>query len=194
MCVAYCALVQLRVPTLCCWCDLAVTTVASSLTPQDAETRYERASRRIHELEAQIRQLTYDFRRVRKSGHHALADVDDTESVGGMTEDSFTTAGTTADPDRCCTLILLKMLTRVSRARDHVDCACRAACFTPDLAFEPGENMMEVYVVEAQLDKATLGPHDTTFALVDFYEFETQTSPFAAGISSFSRLRHQTGF
>ncbi len=63
---------------------------------QEAESRYERSSRRIQELEAQIRQLTYDFRRGRRSGqtHKVLTDGGrDDESVGGLTDDSFTTAG-----------------------------------------------------------------------------------------------------
>jgi hypothetical protein len=62
--------------------------------PQDAEARYTRSAKRVQELEAQVRQLTYDFRRSRRSGGlPTLRDFRDDESVGGMTEDSFTTAG-----------------------------------------------------------------------------------------------------
>ncbi len=50
-----------------------------------------------------------------------------------------------------------------------------------ELNFEPGENVVEVYVVEALIDAAVLGASDTTFAMVDFYDFESQTSPFAIG-------------
>ncbi len=50
-----------------------------------------------------------------------------------------------------------------------------------ELALAPGENVLEVYVVDAALDRSLLGAHDTTFVLFDFFEFETQTSPFAAG-------------
>jgi hypothetical protein len=54
-------------------------------------------------------------------------------------------------------------------------------CVRAELNFEPGENVVEVYVVEALIDAAVLGASDTTFAMVDFYDFESQTSPFAIG-------------
>lgn len=38
---------------------------------------------------------------------------------------------------------------------------------------------MEIYVVEARL--SALGPADTTFAIIDFYDFESQSSPLASG-------------
>jgi hypothetical protein len=49
------------------------------------------------------------------------------------------------------------------------------------LDFGPGEDVLEVYVVDAMLDPDVLGRHDTTFAMVDFYDFETQASPLATG-------------
>jgi hypothetical protein len=60
---------------------------------QDTEAQLARSTKRIRMLEAQVRQLTYDARASRRSGMHRLADIRDDESVGGMTEDSFSTAG-----------------------------------------------------------------------------------------------------
>ena len=49
-----------------------------------------------------------------------------------------------------------------------------------ELRFEQGENVVEVYVVDAAL-KGLL-PQDTTFAIIDFYDFESQSSPLATGV------------
>lgn len=49
----------------------------------------------------------------------------------------------------------------------------------PDI--EPGENILEVWLVEASFDEQVVSPNTTTFAMIDFYEFETQSSPLAAG-------------
>ncbi len=49
------------------------------------------------------------------------------------------------------------------------------------LDFGPGEDALELYVVEATLDPAALGRHDATFALLDFFDFDSQTSPLAMG-------------
>lgn len=54
-----------------------------------------------------------------------------------------------------------------------------AALVPAELKFDQGENVVEIYVVEATLAKLT--SQDTTFALIDFFEFESQSSPLATG-------------
>ena len=68
----------------------------------------------------------------------------------------------------------------------------------PDVDFEPGENILEIYIVEATLlngdaippgsimvggEATTLSPDSTTFVMCDFYDYETQTTPIMTGLS-----------
>jgi hypothetical protein len=49
------------------------------------------------------------------------------------------------------------------------------------LDFGPGEDAIEIYIVDATIDPSALGRHDTTFALLDFLDFDSQTSPLSNG-------------
>ena len=62
----------------------------------------------------------------------------------------------------------------------QVDASDDSALLAPG-AFGPGEGLIEVYVVGAALDARALGRADTTFALLDFFDFESQSSPLAHG-------------
>ena len=68
----------------------------------------------------------------------------------------------------------------------------------PDVDFEPGENILEIYIVEATLlngdaippgsimvggEATTLSPDSTTFVMCDFYDYETQTTPIMTGLA-----------
>ena len=48
-------------------------------------------------------------------------------------------------------------------------------------AFGPGEGLIEVYIVGATLNAKALGRSDRTFAQLDFFDFESQSSPIAHG-------------
>lgn len=47
----------------------------------------------------------------------------------------------------------------------------------------PSENLLEVWVVEAALDPTKVPSRATTFIMVDFFDYETQTTPLATGSS-----------
>lgn len=51
------------------------------------------------------------------------------------------------------------------------------------LDFGPGEDAIEIYIIDATIDPSSLGRHDTTFALLDFLDFDSQTSPLSNGTS-----------
>ncbi len=82
---------------------------------QDAVELGEKRLTRIRLLEAQVRQLLYNTRGLKTSSAGIVQsleapDDDDGVSVGGLTEDSFTTAGTPKPVSlsrRCCVVTLL---------------------------------------------------------------------------------------
>jgi protein fantom len=49
--------------------------------------------------------------------------------------------------------------------------------------FGPGENLLEVWIVDATLDPAKVDPHALTFVMCDFYDYETQTTPLLSGLT-----------
>jgi hypothetical protein len=94
------------------------------LLGQEVEGKLVRANQRVAELEAQVRQLTYDFRRSRRSGlglPRGLLGDGDADSVGGMTDDSFTTAGEGAGPACAAAASLMHGAVRL---RLRVGCCC----------------------------------------------------------------------
>ena len=46
---------------------------------------------------------------------------------------------------------------------------------------EPGENLIEIRLLEANFVEAKVGKNLTTFCMIDFFEYETQASPLASG-------------
>jgi hypothetical protein len=138
---------------------------------QDAEAMCEKRLSRIRLLEAQVRQLLYDGRsslrasQALKLGPTSPYVADDQGSIGGFTDDSFATAGQLFHESLCVSYVLTRSL--------------KSVCPFSELKFEQGENVVEIYVVEARL--SNLAPADTTFAIIDFYDFESQSSPLASG-------------
>lgn len=61
---------------------------------------------------------------------------------------------------------------------DSLDASIASSTF---FDFQPGENRLEVFVRDAVLDPAALGRNDVTFCLVDFLNFESQSTPLASG-------------
>lgn len=48
--------------------------------------------------------------------------------------------------------------------------------------FGPGENLIEIWIQQANLDEHKLEYGATTFVMLDFYDYETQTSPLVTGL------------
>jgi len=48
--------------------------------------------------------------------------------------------------------------------------------------FGPGENLIEVWVMSAELNEQKVEPSATTFVMMDFYDYETQNSPLLSGL------------
>jgi len=52
-----------------------------------------------------------------------------------------------------------------------------------DADFGPGENLVEVWVVGASFNENKVEPGVTSFVMMDFYDYETQTSPLLTGLA-----------
>ncbi len=169
---------------------------------EDTETLAERRLQRVQLLEAQVRQLLERLRDVqaaRKSTREAAASsaAHATRASKGASAPARPVRrasgagmphGSPHDDDDGSTVISElsggdgeEVEAAARDARDALDDDSGELSATSLLDVGPGEAAIEVYVVEASLEPGLLGRHDTTFAMLDFYDFEAQSSPMASG-------------
>lgn len=133
----------------------------------DYKTLAEKRLARCTSLEAQVKQLMYDARRGRGRGGRGGA------SGAAGVEDGLGELGAKGSISEEHDDNLLGALS----AEDSME----SSMMSED--FGPGENVLEVWVVGAEIEPWALGTRDGTFLMLDFFNFETVTSPLAHGAS-----------
>ncbi|GBG27119.1 Protein fantom [Hondaea fermentalgiana] len=68
-------------------------------------------------------------------------------------------------------------------ARDDDDAISIVSLAASASDFGPGENLIEIWIKDAKLDETKLEQAATTFVMLDFYDYETQTSPLVSGLT-----------
>lgn len=111
----------------------------------------EERQQRIHELEAQVRQLKYARAKLRQTAQFFDAEPADSSS---------------SDEDR-------------DNASDVESVSESLVLAARDLA--PGEQLLELVILSAAFDRSAVSSNSSTFVLCDFYDFESQTTPLVMG-------------
>jgi len=173
------------------------TTIRRKL--MDTEALAEKRLQRVNMLEAQVKQLMSKLKEVtvvatesRKQNREKAATTTNTLSSNTQATRRSSAFGGFAqtDDDDASTVIsalsneednenggVMSTGIRNPDVNDSVEDSLGASM----LDFGPGEDALEIYVIDATLDPAVLGRQDATFAMIDFYNFESQTSPLSMG-------------
>ena len=129
----------------------------------DFEELAMRRLNKIHSLEAQIRELVYGVAKKKGIDKHKLkASVDDTKnlpkSIADAIEDMAATSETGTD-----NALLAELLDE------------RNGDINPD------ENLLEVWIKGAKIRDGIVMPGSSTFVVVDFFDYESQTTSLLSG-------------
>ena len=111
---------------------------------------------KIHSLEAQLREVVYGV--AKRKGQHHLSRID----TAGLAHD-LTGLDTVSETGASENVLLADLL---DEKGGNID---------------PDENMMEVWVKGASLKDGLVQPGSSSFVVVDFFDFESQTTALMAG-------------